>query len=148
MRSNYLLYKGISVGLIIKKDLRRMGMTQKALSSSIDMPYRKLNRLINGNGYFEDFYAEKIEKLLDYERFFIIGLQKLEKEAHSQDIQSRRMVESANIPEIRQCVFWDIDMRSLDWIKHKRFIIDRVRSYGNDREREMIEWFYAGMKQG
>lgn len=125
-----------------------MGMTQKALSLSIDMPYRKLNRLINGNGYFEDSYAEKIEKLLDYERSFITGLQKLEKEAHSQEIQSYRMVESANIPKIRQCVFWDIDMRSLDWIKHKRFIIDRVRSYGNDREREMIEWFYAGMKQG
>lgn len=125
-----------------------MGMTQKALSLSIDMPYRKLNRLINGNGYFEDSYAEKIEKLLDYERSFITGLQKLEKEAHSQEIQSCRMVEYANIPKIRQCVFWDIDMRSLDWIKHKRFIIDRVRSYGNDREREMIEWFYAGMKQG
>lgn len=144
MRRDFEKYKGIPLGVIIKKDLVERQMTQKSLSTEIGMSYSKLNRILNGRGSFGVSEANRIETILDYEKSFIMGIQSLKDSfANKGDIDINA---SELLPKIRKCVFWDIDLASLDWIRHRRFIVERVSAYGDESERKMVERFYMQKK--
>lgn len=40
----------------------------------------------------------------------------------------------SQINQINSCLFWDVDASSLDIVKHKRFIIERVLQYGMPKD--------------
>ena len=50
---------------------------------------------------------------------------------------------AANISLIRKALFWDINAETLDWEKHKKWIIQRVFEYGNDDEVRTIISHYG-----
>lgn len=47
------------------------------------------------------------------------------------------------ITELRKEIFWDLNYDSLDMIKNKRIIIDRVLNFGNISEFKHILSFYG-----
>lgn len=115
-------------------------MTQKELSFRAGMPYARLNRLINQGYGFEEDEAHRLEKILDYETSFIVGLQAIRpRRIRAKHNGSARLIQT---PTIRKCVFWDIEMATLDWNRHRRYIIDRVDRYGNAEERESVKKYY------
>ncbi len=63
MISVFDIYKGIPIGTIIKRDLKKRGISQIALSRSIGISYKTLNRIINNHRTIENTYAIKIEKI-------------------------------------------------------------------------------------
>ncbi len=140
MISVFDIYKGIPIGTIIKRDLKKRGISQIALSRSIGISYKTLNRIINNHRKIENTYAIKIEKILNYEPSLLINLQNY---IIQRDKNQKSIVLYGTTPVIRKCVFWDIDMNKLDWRKNKNFIINRVSQYGNPSEKTAINDFYG-----
>ena len=140
MISVFDIYKGIPIGTIIKRDLKKRGISQIALSRSIGISYKTLNRIINNHRTIENTYAIKIEKILNYEPSFLINLQNY---IIQRDKNQKSIFLYGTTPIIRKCVFWDIGMNKLDWRKNKNFIINRVSQYGNTSEKSAINEFYG-----
>ena len=42
--------------------------------------------------------------------------------------------EHPNLKEFRKVLFWDTDLDKIDWTAHKRYVVNRVFSRGNERE--------------
>lgn len=64
----------------------------------------------------------------------------------------RRLYRSKNpkgpvkkVMKFRQSLFWDVEPKSIDPEKHKRYIIERILDFGNDQEVHWM-WHYYGKK--
>ena len=167
MTRSYERYKEIPLGLIVKKDLRMRHLSQKSLAHAIGMSYRKLNRVLNGHSLFSKDQAASIDNFFAYEESFTYRLQIYTKK----NIRSKReapikknltdqknpyitnladkkdlIYSDPKIPLIRPCVFWDTDMQSLDWIRHRKFIEQRISLHGNEEEKAAIAKYYTSLK--
>lgn len=65
------------------------------------------------------------------------------------DYQINQTISSDNVlgqpPSIRDCVFWDINPSTLDWNRHKDFILARVHERGNKKEIDATEKYYKSL---
>ncbi len=151
-------YKDIPLCLIIKKDLRKRKLSQKDLARIIGVSEDELNHALNGKSCFSKQQAASIDRFFGYEESFTIRLQMIATSKKSK-VDSKKLnskIDSVNtsednpsldyeIPMVRSCVFWDIDMQSLDWIRHQKFIERRIAQYGNQEEKIAIARFYSSM---
>lgn len=144
MTRRYEIYKDIPLNLIIKKDLKKKKLSQKVLAQILGMSYRSLNKAINGHRYFTKEEGDRIDSFFDYETEFIIRIQGVKKESQKTFLTLDKSTRNS-IPQVRACVFWDIDINKLDWIKHSRFIIERVSVYGNNEEKESVNNYYKSL---
>ena len=54
--------------------------------------------------------------------------------------------EHPNLKEFRKVLFWDTDLDKIDWTAHKRYVVNRVFSRGNEREiLETIRFYGKGI---
>lgn len=145
MIRRYDRYKNIPFSLIIKKDLRKRNMSQKHLANLIGMSYSSLNKVLNGHAYFNVIQAASIDRFFGYEDSFIFRLQIIDK---AKSLENHKHITSfcLNVPSIRPCVFWDTDVQSLDWIRHRIFIEQRILSHGNPEEKLAMKNFYDSLK--
>ena len=146
MRRRFETYKDIPIGIIIKKDLQKKKMSQKALAQRIGMSYKSLNNALNGHRLFSSEEAAKLDDFFEYENCFICNVQNFKKR---NSVSAKSSIYSFQIlptPKIRQCVFWDVDMKNIDCIKHHRFIVNRISTYGNQFERKAVEEYYAKIR--
>ena len=134
-------YKGIAPGRIIANELNHRKMTQRDLAVSIGEHYQTICSIIKGHRGIPLETSVKLDNIFGFERGFFAIIQTyyaLESiEEHSSESSTKA------IPNIRPVVFWDIDMSSLDWQKHKDFIIERVLSRGNAQEIQQVRDYYG-----
>lgn len=129
-------YQGIAPGSIIAHEIKKRGLSQRALASEIQEHFQTLNAIINGKRQIPTGIAFKLDKALGYEPGSLLILQAY----HMAAVYTAPSAKV--IPKIRKVVFWDIDMASLDWEKHKEFIINRVRTRGNQAEKNQVALYY------
>lgn len=142
MARKFSIYKGIPIGLIIKKDLSRKKVSQKVLADSIGMSYYCLNRSLNNKRLIKEDEARLIDEYFKYEDRFTLNMQSY---LYNKN-QSKEHGSLKNItPSVRSCVFWDIDVSSLDWVKYRDFIINRVLEYGNSEEYRSVMEYYNNL---
>ncbi|MDE5887882.1 MAG: hypothetical protein K2H46_09895 [Muribaculaceae bacterium] len=142
MARKFSIYKGIPIGLIIKKDLSRKKVSQKVLADSIGMSYYCLNRSLNNKRLIKEDEARLIDEYFKYEDRFTLNMQSY---LYNKN-QSKEHGSFKNItPSVRSCVFWDIDVSSLDWVKYRDFIINRVLEYGNSEEYRSVMEYYNNL---
>lgn len=140
MQKRFETYKTIPIGKIIRRDLQKRGISQIRMSQQIGVSYSHLNAIINGHRNIGRLLSQKIESLFDYEPHFLLRIQTYQKEQQS-IINS--IILTGDKPAIRSCVFWDIDISTLDWKKNRGFIKKRVSHYGNAAERAAVNRFYS-----
>ena len=137
-------YKGIAPGRIIAHELNHRRMTQRDLAVSIGEHYQTICSIIKGHRGIPLETSVKLDNIFGFERgFFAIiqtyyALESLKENGSESGLKA--------IPNIRPVIFWDIDISSLDWQKHKGFIIERVLSRGNVYEKQQIRDYY-GIKE-
>ncbi len=130
-------YQGIAPGSIIAHEIKKRGLSQRALALTIQEHYQTLNAIIKGKRQIPAGIAFKLDKALGYEPGSMLILQAY----HMVAVYTEPSVKA--IPKIRKVVFWDIDMASLDWVKHKDFIISRVSTRGNQAEKNQVALYYG-----
>jgi addiction module HigA family antidote len=133
-------YQGIAPGSIIAHEIKKRGLSQRTLASTIQEHYQTLNAIIKGKRQIPTGMAFKLDEALGYEPGSLLILQAY----HTAAVYKQPTLKTH--PVIRKIVFWDIDMATLDWEKHKDFIIERVNSRGNTSEKQQVAAYY-GTKQ-
>lgn len=53
------------------------------------------------------------------------------------------MDDHPNLSLLRLGLFWDTDVKKIDWQVQRRAVIERILERGNDREKEEIKRFYG-----
>lgn len=133
-------YQGIAPGSIIAHEIKKRGLSQRALASTIQEHYQTLNAIIKGKRQIPTDLSFKLDNALGYEPGSLLILQ-------AYHIAAVYTQPSARVhPSIRKVVFWDVDITTLNWDKHKDFIIERVNARGNQSEKQQVAAYY-GTKQ-
>lgn len=131
-------YKGIAPGAIISRFLMKSGRSQRDLAEKTGIHYQTINALISGKRAMTISQSLELDKALGFDRGFLAIIQ-----TYYQINQTLSSAESlGQPPSIRDCVFWDINPSTLDWNRHKDFILARVHERGNKKEIDATEKYY------
>ena len=136
MYEQYLKYDSIPAGVVLQRILRKENVSQKKLSDQTGIITQRINDLVKGKRRFTVETSATLARYLPVpEPGYFYRLQ------CNHDIFTyieNHLRQSVDRSQFRDALFWDIDATSLDWNKHKRWIIQRVFEYGNDTEVQTI----------
>lgn len=133
------ILKGIRPGIIIERDLHKLNLTQKDLAHKIGEYPSRITEIIKGRRKLNITLSLKLEKELGYETGFLMTLQIF---YEIRLIENRRRP-IPDITKLSPSLFWDTTIDKIDWQRHKRAVIERVMTYGNDAEKAEIRRFYG-----
>ncbi len=138
---NIELYKGISPGRIIDRELKKRGTSQRSFAAMIGEHSQNLNAVINGRRPITIELSYKLDKEFGYEDGFLAMLQT----QYDYDEYKRRAENKLypGRPDISKILFWDVDFDSIEWGYRKEWVIGRVMERGNDSEKAEIARFYG-----
>ena len=141
MYEQYLKYDSIPAGSILQRILRKEHISQKKLSDQTGIITQRINDLVKGKRRFTVESSALLARFLpvpDPGYFYRIQC--------NHDIYTyieRYMRQPVECSLFREALFWDIDATTLDWKKHKCWIIQRVFEYGNESEVKVIIEHYG-----
>lgn len=132
--------KGLHPGLFLERELKKRNLKKRPLAISINEHPQTLGSIINGNRRMNIPLAAKIEKLLGLEEGLLMTLQVF------YDIKKHKAAnlthETPDLSKINPALFWDTSLQTIDWIKMKNSVIQRVRERGTKEELNEILNFY------
>lgn len=139
MKYDINILKGIHPGIIIERDLRRLNLSQKDLARKIGEYPSRITEIIKGRRKLNVPLSLKLEQELGYETGFLMTLQLF---------YEIRLIENSRQPtpditKLSPSLFWDTKIEKIDWLRHKRAVIERVMTYGNAEEKAEIRRFYG-----
>lgn len=134
------LVKGIHPGYILERQLRKRKLAKGRFALSINEYPQTIVAITKGRRKMNTALALKIEETLGLEEGFLMVLQvyhdiKWEKE--------KTQTKSPDLQTLRPVLFWDTDIRKINWEKQKSAIIRRVFERGNVAERAEIMRYYG-----
>ena len=133
--------KGIHPGHILKRELRKRHIKSSELACNIDEHKQTISAIINQKRKITPRLSIKLSKMFDVPNDYFLHLQA------SYDVKnmtsSLAKQERPNLTKFRQVLFWDTDIKTIDWNLQKRAIIKRVLERGNDTEIEALINFYG-----
>jgi plasmid maintenance system antidote protein VapI len=140
MNSFIAKFKGIHPGIVLEREFKKRGISQRPFALSIGEHPQTLNTITKGKRNLNTALALKIEQQLDLEEGTLALLQTYF------DIQEEKKKIKPNTPNltlIRKSVFWDTDISQIDWDKQKNAVIRRIIERGNQLEIAEIKQFYG-----
>lgn len=136
-------YKGIHPGRVLKRELKKRSLKQRPFALSIAEHPQTLNAITNERRDLNTALALKIEDKLGLKEGSLVLLQAF------YDIKRVKAVQQKNTPDfsiLRKYLFWDTDIKKIDWQSQYKAVIRRVLERGNAQEKEEISRFYGTNK--
>ncbi|MCM4161101.1 helix-turn-helix domain-containing protein [Antarcticibacterium flavum] len=140
---NFLNYKGIHPGKVLKRELDKRSLKQRPFALSINEHPQTLNAITKGKRNLNTALALKIEEKLGLEEGAMAILQTY------YDIQKekeKQVQETPDLSKLRKALFWDTDFNKINWQEKSKAVISRVYERGNGIEKEEITRFYGKEK--
>ncbi len=134
------IIKGIHPGFILDRELSKRHLAKGQFALSMHEFPQTITAITKGKRKMNTSLALKIEKALGIEEGFFMILQVY------YDIAMEKQKQHAAHPDLsllRPVLFWDTDIRSIDWKKQRRAVILRVFERGNSTEKNEILRFYG-----
>ena len=134
--------KGVHPGYILERELKELRLTKKAFAASIDEYEQIIGEVTKRKRKINPTLSLKIDRVLDtpQQGYFMLlqtyyDLDRAEKELTGNI--------HPDLSKFRKILFWDTDFDRIDWIKNKRFVIERIYNRGNMAEIEELIRFYG-----
>ena len=139
--SNIAIIKGIHPGIILERELKKRKLPKRRFALSINEYPQLLGDITKGKRKINPSLSIRIGKALGLDESFFSVLQayydiKLEKEKQSNLVHP-------DLKKFRPVVFWDTDIKTIDWEKNKPSAIRRIFERGNEQEINEIIRFYG-----
>jgi plasmid maintenance system antidote protein VapI len=133
--------KGVHPGAFLARELKHKGLARGPFALSVGEYPQTLSAIIHGKRSMNTSLALRIEQSLGLEEGTLMILQvyhdiREEKRKLTKDIKP-------DLRKLRNGLFWDTKIENIDWVKHKRYVIERVMERGTDEEKEEIREFYG-----
>ena len=134
--------KGVHPGYILERELRERHITKKAFAASIGEYEQVIGEVTKRRRRINPLLSLKMDKELEApQQGYFMLLQTYFDLAEAQKELNRNI--HPDLSKIRKVIFWDTDFELIDWIRNKRFVIERVYCRGNETEMEEIIRFYG-----
>lgn len=143
MNKQFEKYKGIHPGIIIDRELKKRNIKKRPFALSVAEHPQTFNAITKGKRSLSTALALRIEKELQLEEGTLVFLQAW------YDIKREKNKEKKNIPDLsklRKALFWDTDIKQIDWEKQYNAVVQRVFERGNANEQNEISHFYGKAK--
>ena len=139
--SNIAIIKGIHPGIILERELKERKLSKRRFALSINEYPQLLGDITKGKRKINPSLSIRIGKALNLDESFFSVLQayydiKQEKEKQSNLVHP-------DLKKFRPVVFWDTDIKTVDWEKNKPSVIRRIFERGNEKEINEIIRFYG-----
>lgn len=135
------IVKGIHPGLIVARELEKRHLGKSKFAISLQEYPQTFSAITSGKRGMNTRLALKIEKALGMEEGYLMVLQAY------YDIKKEKQKQAAyhhpDFSKLRRVLFWDTDMKKINWQEQKRAVIMRVFERGNDEEKREITSFYG-----
>lgn len=144
MDKQFERYKGIHPGAVLGRELAKRQLAQRPFALSIGEFPQTLNQIILGKRDLPVATALKLEKELGLEEGTLTLLQ-----AYHDIARIKKKQAAANPPDLsrlRRSLFWDTDIRKIDWQYNAPAVIRRIFERGNLSEKKEILRFYGPEK--
>jgi len=133
--------KGIHPGKIIERELAKRKLVKSRFAMIIGEYPQTLSAITSGTRNLNTRLALRMEEALGWEEGSLMILQVY------YDIEQEKKRKAGktkpDLGQFRPVLFWETDLKKIDWINQRRAIIDRVFSRGNDEEKKAIRNFYG-----
>ncbi len=133
-------FKGIHPGIILARELKKRGLSQRPFALSLGEHPQTINAITKAKRNLPTSIALKIEEKLGMEEGTLALLQTY---FDIQTEKSKIKPITPNLSLIRKSVFWDTDISQIDWDKQKNAVIRRIMERGNALEIKEIKRFYG-----
>lgn len=135
------ILKGVHPGVVLERELKKRNLTKGAFALSVREYPQTLSAILNGKRSMNTALALRIEKALGIEEGFFMMLQVF------YDIAQQKAQQDAgthpDLSKFRPALFWETDLRKIDWQRQKTAVIHRVFERGSKEERDEIIKFYG-----
>jgi addiction module HigA family antidote len=141
MNNEISIVKGIHPGIMLDRKLKERKLRKRPFALSINEHPQTLSAITKGKRSINTPLALKIEHALGLEEGYFMTLQvfyDIKEEKRKQQQHAR-----PDLSLIRPGLFWDTDINSIEWITHRRAVIERILERGNDQEKAEIKRFYG-----
>ena len=138
--SNIALIKGIHPGIILERELKKRKLPKRRFALSINEYPQLLGDITKGKRKINASLSIRIGEALGLDESFFTILQAyydIEQEKKKQSFLSH-----PDLKKFRSVVFWDTDIKLIDWQKNKTSVIKRIFERGNETEiKEIINYY-------
>lgn len=140
MKQQFEKYRGIHPGIVLERELIKRSIKQRPFALSLNEHPQTFNAITKGRRGLPISLALKIEKELNLPEGSLAILQ-----TYYDINQEKQRLKGASpdLSKLRKALFWDTDIKKIDWEKQYTAVIRRVFERGNDTEKKEIERFYG-----
>ena len=141
MDSRLSIIKGIHPGLLVSRELDKRKIGKSKFAMSLGEYPQTFSAITLGKRNMNTKLALKLEKIFGFEEGFLMVLQayyEIKREKQKENISRH-----PDFTKLRPVLFWDTDMKKIDWDIQKRAVIERVFERGNKEEKKEIVRFYG-----
>lgn len=131
--------KGLHPGPFLERELKKRGISKSRLALDVGEYPQTLVAIIKGRRKLNTSLAFRIEKKLGLEEGLLMMLQVFYEIAE----EKKRLQGTPDTGKFSKSLFWDTNVDSIDWIKHKRWVIKRAFERGDDQDKAEIVRFYG-----
>lgn len=143
MKRDIDLLKGLHPGFYLDRKIREQHLKKGHLALAVNEYPQTITTITKGKRDMNTALALKLENALGLEEGTLMILQVY------YDIEKVKKKQQNSLPDlskIRPVIFWDTDMKSIDWHRQYRAVIRRVFERGNEKEKKEINRFYGREK--
>ena len=135
------LLKGLHPGVILDRKLKERKLSKGPFALSINEYPQTLGAITKGKRDMNTPLALKIEHALALAEGFFMTLQIF------YEIKEEKLKQQGGVhpdfSRLRPGLFWDTDIKKIDWHRQRRAVIERILERGNDQEKAEIIRFYG-----
>ena len=142
MLNEISVIKGIHPGFVLERKLREKKLKKSRFALTIGEYPQTLNAITKGKRKMNPGLALRIEEALGLEEGYFMVLQAffdMKEEKMRQQLNNR----TPDLSKLRPGLFWDTDIKGIDWLRQRRAVIERVIARGNDEEKAEFKRLYG-----
>ena len=141
MKDKIEILKGLHPGVFLQRELNRHKLKSGHFAESIGEHPQTVSAIIRGRRSMNIPLSLRIENALGLEEGLLMTLQ-----VYYDIAEEKRRLSLSNRPNVtkfRSTLFWDTAFDKIDFMAHKRYVINRVFERGAEEEIQEIIRFYG-----
>lgn len=144
MKTTIDTIKGIHPGFVLERELKKRMLGKGQFAIALGEFPQTLTAITKGKRRMNIPLAMKIEKSLCIEEGYFMTLQVYyDIEEQKKKLNRNKINLKPDLDKIRKIIFWDTDIKKIDWQKQKKAVIKRILERGNESEKQEIIRFYG-----
>ncbi|GGH64922.1 helix-turn-helix transcriptional regulator [Phaeocystidibacter marisrubri] len=132
--------RGVHPGAILKRELKSRSIRSSQLAAQIGEHKQTISAIINQRRAINPVLSIKLGKVFQIESDYF---QMIQASYDTAVAKSKLSLDKPNLSVFREALFWDTSIDKIDWIEHKRFVIQRILERGNTEEILAMISFYG-----